>query len=154
MFFTNFAKTVQTTKKQSIRIVFQYKFTITPVIFWLLNSQKNSNISQKICGLNNVLRCPLPRRLDKQQFVLEAQFLCRFISWIFAVETVEKFLGSSSFDLPFRKGVFSFGKRKKPATENLAARPTRQQNLKSDSACYRQKALLSRSPKDLKIYAQ
>ena len=43
---------------------------------------------------------------------------------------------------------------RKSATKNLAALPTRQQKLKFDCACYRQKALLSRSPKDLKIYAQ
>ena len=63
--FNNFAKTVQNTKNRSIRIVFQYKFTIKPVFFWLLNSQKYSKISQKVRGLNNVLRCPLARRLDK-----------------------------------------------------------------------------------------
>ena len=33
--------------------------------FCLLNSQKYSKISQKFRGLNNDLRCPLTRRLDK-----------------------------------------------------------------------------------------
>ena len=56
---------VQNTKNWSIRIVFQYKFTIKPFLFWLLNSQKYSKISQKVRGLNNVLRCPLAHYLDK-----------------------------------------------------------------------------------------
>ena len=37
--FQIFAKTVQNIKNRSIRIVFQYKFTIKPVIFQPLNSQ-------------------------------------------------------------------------------------------------------------------
>ena len=38
--FQIFAKTVQNIKDRSIRIVFQYKFTIKPVIFQPFNSQK------------------------------------------------------------------------------------------------------------------
>ena len=37
--FQIFAKTVQNIKNRSIRIVFQYKFTIKPVIFQPLNFQ-------------------------------------------------------------------------------------------------------------------
>ena len=53
MFFKDFAKTVQNTRNRSI----QFKFKIKPVIFWLLNSQEYSKISQKVRGLNNDLRC-------------------------------------------------------------------------------------------------
>ena len=38
--FQIFTKTVQNIKNWSTRIVFQYKFTIKPVIFQPLNSQK------------------------------------------------------------------------------------------------------------------
>ena len=46
----------------------------------------------------------------KQQFVLEAQFLRRYFS-DFRCRNCQVFLSSSSFYLPFRKDVFSFGKR-------------------------------------------
>ena len=88
-FFKNFTKTVQNTKNQSIRIVFQYKFTIRPVTFWLLNSQKYSKISQKVRGLNNDLRCPLAHCLDKTKNLCSKHNFFAVISRISAVETVE-----------------------------------------------------------------
>ena len=51
MFFKHLAKTVLNTRNRSIRIVFQYKFTIKPVIFWLLNSQEYWKISQEVRDL-------------------------------------------------------------------------------------------------------
>ena len=64
-FFKNFAKTVQNTKNRSIRIVCHTNSQSKLQFFWLLNSQKYWKISQKVRGLNNDLRCPLARRLDK-----------------------------------------------------------------------------------------
>ena len=45
--FQIFAKTVQNIKNRSIKIVFQYKFTIKPVIFQPLNSQKYKKFGRK-----------------------------------------------------------------------------------------------------------
>ena len=65
MFFKTFAKTVRNTKNRSIRIVFQYKSTIKPVILCELYCEKHSNITKKVNGENNDLRCPPARRLGK-----------------------------------------------------------------------------------------
>ena len=72
----------------SRRRVFKYKFTIKPVISCELDSHKYSNITKKVCGLNNDLSCPLARRLDKTTIWsgLEHIFFANRIS---AVETVE-----------------------------------------------------------------
>ena len=106
--FQIFRKNCLEYKESVNRIVFQYKFTIKPVIFWLLHSQKYSKFSQKVRGLNNDLSCPLSVAWIKQQFILEAQLLCRYFS-DFRCRNCPVFLSSSSFDLPFRKDVFSFG---------------------------------------------
>ena len=43
----------------------KYNFTIKPVISCELDSHKYSNITKKLRGLNNDLRCPLAFWLDK-----------------------------------------------------------------------------------------
>ena len=63
-------ETVRNTKNWPIRKVFKYKFTIKPVISCELDFHKYSKITKKVRGLNNDLRCPLARRLDKTTICL------------------------------------------------------------------------------------
>ena len=50
MFFKPFPKTLRDTTNQSIRIVFQHKFTIKPVIICVFYSQEHSNITMEVRG--------------------------------------------------------------------------------------------------------
>ena len=50
-FFENFAKTVRNTMNQSMRTLFQYKFTIKPVIFGDVDCQKGVPSIEKVCGV-------------------------------------------------------------------------------------------------------
>ena len=101
-FFKTFPKTVRDTTNQSIRIVFQHKFTIKPVIICVLFQATLEHYH----GSPQLLK-KFARRLDKTTNCIRSTFFT-INAWVCTAKIYWVFLRSSSFDLPFRKGVFSF----------------------------------------------
>ena len=112
MFFKHFAITVQNTKNRSIRKAFQYKSTIKPVIICVLYSLKHFNFTKPIRRSNVDFETAAISPLDKTTSCPRSYIFSRYCFDSRSCRNFRIFLRSSSFDLPFRKDVFSFQRRK------------------------------------------